>query len=380
MLIEMISTGDEVMTGFITDTNATFLAQELLQCGLKMTRRSTVCDNLTDLVHIFQERGQVADVVIVNGGMGPTSDDYSSEAASIACGQPLALNTEWQQRLVSWYQQRQKVMPPVNIKQAMLPKGSVMIDNSVGTACGFRVIIGKAMFIFTPGVPKEFKTMVREQIIPYLQQRPDFPQLPANKVELYYTFGIGESSIAELLSKQSFPKNIILGYRVATPCIELKLISEDAAHTDFATARTLLQQTAGQYLIASGKFDFYEQISTHLQQRSLAIYDVSGYHFAFNTLLSKLPACQLYSLDATCNFTTLPTADLMLTITKDSVDNKLFLTLQDNSNSYRLTRHVEILSPNCFQNGYVAFMLLDMLRRYLCGQDPIVQYDFICDC
>ena len=77
MNIEMISTGDEVLCGYITDTNATFLSAELLNIGLKIHRRTTVGDSLDELVNIFNERAPKADVVIVNGGMGPTSDDLS---------------------------------------------------------------------------------------------------------------------------------------------------------------------------------------------------------------------------------------------------------------------------------------------------------------
>lgn len=78
MNIEMISTGDEVLTGFINDTNATFLAEKLLELNIKMTRRSTVGDNLKDLIKIFEERSNYADIIVVNGGLGPTSDDLSA--------------------------------------------------------------------------------------------------------------------------------------------------------------------------------------------------------------------------------------------------------------------------------------------------------------
>ncbi|EIQ74332.1 putative molybdopterin binding domain protein [Shigella flexneri 1235-66] len=93
--VEMLSTGDEVLHGQIVDTNAAWLADFFFNQGLPLTRRNTVGDNLNDLVAILRERSEHADVLIVNGGLGPTSDDLSALAAATAKGEGLVLHEAW---------------------------------------------------------------------------------------------------------------------------------------------------------------------------------------------------------------------------------------------------------------------------------------------
>ena len=151
MIIEIISTGDEVLTGFTQDTNASWLSQRLLELGWQVRRRHTVGDRMDDLVDIMRERSQVADVLLINGGLGPTSDDKTTEAAALAAGVSLELRDEWLAELQQKYQSRGRVMPQSNRKQALLPQGAMLIPNPVGTACGFALTIGRARCYFTPG-------------------------------------------------------------------------------------------------------------------------------------------------------------------------------------------------------------------------------------
>src|SRR5690606_17606056 len=112
-----------------------------------------------------------ADAVIVNGGLGPTVDDLSQEIAARAAGVELRLNEEWVARMEEYFRRRARVMPPNNRKQALLPEGAELLDNPVGTACGFAVDIGRARFFFTPGVPRELRRMLEDQIVPRLLAR-----------------------------------------------------------------------------------------------------------------------------------------------------------------------------------------------------------------
>ena len=119
----------------------------------------------------FLHAGQRADAVIVNGGLGPTVDDLSQEIAAKAAGVELALNEEWLTTMESFFARRSRVMSSNNRKQAMLPVTAEILDNPIGTACGFAMDIGKALFFFTPGVPRELRRMLEEQIIPRLLWR-----------------------------------------------------------------------------------------------------------------------------------------------------------------------------------------------------------------
>src|SRR6476619_1075486 len=141
MRIEILCTGDEVLTGKIVNTNFSYMAQKLEDAGLTVYWGTTVGDDRDALLTAFKLAGQRADAVIVNGGLGPTVDDLSQEIAAQAAGVGLVLNEEWLVRMEDFFKRRSRVMPPNNKKQAMLPATAEVIDNPIGTACGFAVDI-----------------------------------------------------------------------------------------------------------------------------------------------------------------------------------------------------------------------------------------------
>src|SRR3954469_22349960 len=121
MRIEVICTGDEVLTGKIVNTNFSYITQKLDEFGLSVEWETTVGDDREDLLLAFQLAGGRADAVIVNGGLGPTVDDLSQEIAAKAAGVELELNAPWLATMESYFQRRSRVMPANNRKQAMLP-------------------------------------------------------------------------------------------------------------------------------------------------------------------------------------------------------------------------------------------------------------------
>jgi nicotinamide-nucleotide amidase len=123
------------------------------------------------LLAAFRLSAERADAVIVNGGLGPTVDDLSQEIAARAAGVELVLNEDWLQRMEDFFRRRNRVMSSNNKKQAMLPTTAEILDNPIGTACGFALDIGRARFFFTPGVPRELRRMLEEQFIPRLLAR-----------------------------------------------------------------------------------------------------------------------------------------------------------------------------------------------------------------
>src|SRR5216110_1121307 len=171
MRLEIICTGDEVLTGKIVNTNFSYMSQKLEDAGLAVQWETTVGDDRESLLRAFQLAGERADAVIVNGGLGPTVDDLSQEVAAQAARVELSLNDAWLARMEDFFRRRSRVMPPNNTKQAMLPTTAEVIDNPIGTACGFAVDIGRARFFFTPGVPRELRRMLEAEIIPRLLQR-----------------------------------------------------------------------------------------------------------------------------------------------------------------------------------------------------------------
>ncbi|MGH7375170.1 MAG: CinA family nicotinamide mononucleotide deamidase-related protein [Candidatus Rokuibacteriota bacterium] len=224
MRIEVICTGDEVLTGKIVNTNFSYITQKLEDVGLSVDWETTVGDDRDNLLRAFQLAGERADAVIVNGGLGPTVDDLSQEIAAKAAGVELEMNEEWLKRMEDFFQRRSRVMPPNNRKQAMLPTTAEVIDNPIGTACGFAVDIGGARFYFTPGVPRELRRMLEEQIIPRLLAKAGLPG--AIFLKRFHSYGLGESHVDSLLTgvEALVPDGSVkLGFRAHYPQLETKL-------------------------------------------------------------------------------------------------------------------------------------------------------------
>ena len=272
MKIEMICTGEEVLSGQIVDTNAAWAANVLMDHGIEMQQRVTVGDRLDDLVSVFQERSHHADIILVNGGLGPTSDDMSSLAMALTKDEPLIENSIWRSRLEDWFTRNGREMPPSNLKQAMLPASAVMVDNPVGTACGFRVKLNRAWLFFTPGVPFEFKQMVNEQFIPFVKSLADSHIEVA--VHKLLTIGNGESVLANKLEKLILPPGMTLGYRSFMPYIEIKLFARgDDVIKQLPETVSLIKQVLGDCVVAENLDSLAKVIHQQLlaQRASLSI-------------------------------------------------------------------------------------------------------------
>lgn len=251
MIAEIITTGEEVLSGQILDTNAVWLSQWLAEHGLRLVRRSTVGDRMEDLVSLLRERSQVADVVIVNGGLGPTIDDLSAQAAAEAADQPLVTFQEWVDALEEKFSSWGRPMPPRNLKQALLPKNATLLDNPVGTACGWVMPIGKALVYFTPGPPIELKRMMAGQVWPHLKSKTDLQ--PQSFLKKMNTLGLPEARVDELFADLAMPAGFQLGFRAHFPFIETKIMAW--GQTDEASAGHKLaladeiRRRLGQFLV-----------------------------------------------------------------------------------------------------------------------------------
>jgi nicotinamide-nucleotide amidase len=223
---EILSQGDEVVTGQIADTNAAWLSDRLTELGFTVTRHTTVGDRPSDIRDAMLEIAARADVCIGTGGLGPTDDDFTTRAAAEAFGRPLFLDEEAMRQIEAMYARFQRVMPEINRRQAWIPTGALRLDNAWGTAPGFAVEHGKCWFAFVPGVPREMKPMFDERILPILRER--FALRPGRLVTIRTT-GIGESDMQERVRGFEHP-GCVMGTRTMLPENLLKLrFSADVA-------------------------------------------------------------------------------------------------------------------------------------------------------
>src|SRR5688572_1679185 len=273
MRIEVICTGDEVLTGKIVNTNFSFITQKLEDFGLSVAWETTVGDDRENLLLAFQLAGSRADAVIVNGGLGPTVDDLSQEIAAKAAGVDLALSEEWLTRMESYFARRSRVMPPNNKKQAMLPEGAEVLDNPVGTACGFAVDIGRARFFFTPGVPREMRRMLEEQVVPRLLAKTGTQT--AIYLKRFHSYGIGESHADTLLAGVEdlvADGSVKLGFRAHYPQLETKLTVRgrdmDDIRAKLAPVENEVRKRLGNFVLAEDDRTLEGVVLAELQKRS----------------------------------------------------------------------------------------------------------------
>ena len=166
MIAEILATGEEIRTGALADTNSAYIAAELEQAGVAVARLSGVGDDLERLASVLVEHRGRADIAVVTGGLGPTVDDLSSEAAAKAAGVECKLDPSAMASIEDFFRRRNRPMNPSIRKQAVLPSGADVLFNPVGTAPGLSLAIGRCRFFFLPGVPFEMRRMLADQVLP----------------------------------------------------------------------------------------------------------------------------------------------------------------------------------------------------------------------
>ncbi|HHQ2583321.1 TPA: nicotinamide mononucleotide deamidase-related protein YfaY [Providencia rettgeri] len=390
LVVEMLSTGDEVLHGQIIDTNAAWLADCFFQQGLPLSSRTTVGDDLDSLVATFLERSLSADVLIVNGGLGPTSDDLSALAAAKAAGVPLVEHSQWIEVMERYFIARGRVMPETNRKQALLPANAELIDNPVGTACGFSLVLNDCLIFFTPGVPSEFKVMVNEQILPRLRERFTLPEPP---ICLRLTsFGRSESSLAKQFDSLPLPENCVLGYRSSMPIIELKLTGPASQKELMERDWQLVKQGVGDNLIFEGTESLAQKIGNLLKEKKLNViaseqYSAGLLNWTLDSAGIVISDSQILPLDVEQTLETLAQRAQNITINHplsiglvigEYQEQYLNVALSTPDKCYVQRIHYLPNNHSQKEKQEVSVMLvLDMLSRWLNGREVIGYYEWL---
>jgi len=220
MKIEIITTGDELMSGLTQDSNFSWAGDALSSRGLAVDFHTTVGDDRESIVSALGIASDRADAVIVSGGLGPTPDDLTAEVAASFFGSPLELDKSALASIEERMRQRGRDVTEMNRKQAYLPRGSRVLLNSWGTAPGFGMEKDGTVFYFLPGVPKEFRAMMDEYILPDLERRASGRKRTVSR--LIRTFGLPESEVAIKLEGIE-REGIRLGYRAHYPEVHLRV-------------------------------------------------------------------------------------------------------------------------------------------------------------
>ena len=221
--IEIITTGNELLSGITIDKNFNWLCESLFSLGAQVRFHQCISDNLDDLVKALNIAQKRSKFILFTGGLGPTDDDLTRESASRFFSQKLVLNKKIEKEIKLIFKKRNRPYSLINKKQAMFPEGAEIIQNPKGTAPGFCIKDKGSFFYFFPGVPSELRAMVQksafQKIKNLLVKEKNFFTSETLKV-----FGITESELAEKIKKIK-SKNTFIGYRPHKFEIHLRIIS-----------------------------------------------------------------------------------------------------------------------------------------------------------
>jgi nicotinamide-nucleotide amidase len=265
--VQLLLTGDEIMSGDTVDSNSAMIARRLDELGLGIYRKITVGDDPGLLKRELSAMTAEADLVIVNGGLGPTIDDLTAEILASVGGVGLEQHPEAVAHLKRWCAQRNLPLNDANLKQALLPAGCAIVDNPVGSAVGFEMPVGNCRVICTPGVPGELSRML-DIIVASLAAGGE-SRAQRNILRLQ-TFGLGESSAQQIIADNipDWPIEVELGFRAGAPQMEIKLsVNSAAALPARDQCRQRLEQLFGDHIIGEGDTLLAERVLELLRER-----------------------------------------------------------------------------------------------------------------
>ncbi|TMM46831.1 CinA family nicotinamide mononucleotide deamidase-related protein [Colwellia ponticola] len=273
--VQLLLTGNELMTGDIVDSNSAMMAQVLKDIGLGIMRKVTVADDLALLVSEITYMASTSDILIINGGLGPTVDDLTAQALALAMDEELSEHPEALAHLTAWCKQRGNALNGPNLKQTILPSSCRIIANRSGSAVGFSVRYKDCDIYCTPGVPHELKVMLQEQIIPAISKKS--PKNLIADITRLQVFGLGESSLQKMVDEKlaQWPADIDLGFRAGKPLLEVKLsINSERGLALKPLWQKKLADALGHHLIAEineKPYSLAQHLINQLQQDNIKV-------------------------------------------------------------------------------------------------------------
>lgn len=270
MTAAVFAIGTEITRGEIDNTNASWLSEELTRIGLVVAEIAAVPDDRTSIVAALDRLGQAHDLVVCTGGLGPTTDDITSECVAALLGVPLARDEPSYESIRTRMERFGRVMAPSNAKQADFPRGAAIMPNPNGTAPGFSIRVGRAAMFFMPGVPSEMKPMFAAHVAPAAHA---LVSDASYQVRLK-TFGMPESTVNDRLAGIEADHGVTIGYRAHFPEIEVKVLKRAAepaaAEAGAREAATEVRSRLGDAVFGEGDVSLPEVVGALLRDRRLS--------------------------------------------------------------------------------------------------------------
>ena len=271
---ELLTIGDEILYGQIVDTNSQWMSVALSEAGIQVIRKTTVGDVESEILNALAEAEQRVDIVLITGGLGPTSDDLTKPclAKYFNCG--LEINNEALAEVTAFFKSRGRELTEVNRQQAALPTCCEKITNKIGTAPGMWFERNERVMVSMPGVPHEMKLMMKDLIVPKLKVRFTTPVIYHQVIR---TVGIGESFLADKISswETSLPAHIKLAYLPSLGDVKLRLTaigeSKEELIREVDSLVDRLIPLAGEYIFGYGEDPLETVIGKLLREQKLTL-------------------------------------------------------------------------------------------------------------
>jgi len=271
---ELLTIGDEILYGQIVDTNAQWMATNLSNAGINVIRKTTVGDVEGEILTALSEAEKRADIILITGGLGPTSDDLTKPCLVKFFDCALQIHEEALAEVTAFFKSRGRELTEVNRQQAALPVCCEKVTNKIGTAPGMWFNRNGKVFVSMPGVPHEMKLMMTDFIIPKLNT---VFKTPVIHHHLIRTIGIGESFLADKLAtwENSLPDHIRLAYLPSLGEVKLRLTgigrSQEELTAEMEVLTEHLKQVAGEYIYGYGDEPIEVVIGKSLRDNKLTL-------------------------------------------------------------------------------------------------------------
>lgn len=271
MTSAVLSIGTELTRGEIANTNCTWLCEELTLIGHEVTEAAVVPDDRDDIRRTLERLAAKHVLIVSTGGLGPTTDDITSECVAAVLGVPLERDAASLEAIAARMARFGRTVTPSNAKQADFPRGATILSNPNGTAPGFAVNIGRCRAFFMPGVPAEMKPMFANHVAPDLRT---LVSGGSYQVRLR-TFGMPESAVNDRLAGVEATHGVVIGYRAHFPEIEVKVLAraptqQEAKRISIAAAETA-KSRLGDVVYGEGSVDFAESVGSLFRERGLTL-------------------------------------------------------------------------------------------------------------
>jgi nicotinamide-nucleotide amidase len=274
VLAELLTIGDEILYGQIVDTNSQWMSVELSNAGIKVIRKTTVGDLEDEILNAFAEAEKRADIILITGGLGPTSDDLTKPCLAKYFNCELRIHEEALAEVTEFFKSRGRELTEVNRQQAALPVCCEKVTNKMGTAPGMWFERNGKVFVSMPGVPYEMKRMMSDIIVPKLRKTFSTPAIHHKVIR---TIGLGESFLAEKIAdwEKALPAHIKLAYLPSLGEVKLRLTSFGdslaalEAETDAITEK--LKERVGQFIYGYGEDPIEVAVGNMLREKKLSL-------------------------------------------------------------------------------------------------------------